>query len=153
MESRRLKITVPLVPPSGNHYKEPKIIRRGRFHSILWQEIPEATIFKLTLRSLARGASLAPGTLREQRKTRYILRAVVFLGYAQSGDGDNFWKVIADALVAAGVIHTDSAVDDWHLYKRRDRERPRTEITVTAFVQRDEKRGSPGRSVPIPGPP
>ena len=114
-----------------NHYKEPQIIKRGRFHTLRWEEIPEATIFKLTVRSIARGASLAPATLSEQRRTEYILRAVVFLGAGQRGDGDNFWKVIADSLTFAGVIHSDAAVKDWHLYVRRDRERPRTEITVT----------------------
>jgi hypothetical protein len=129
----RIKLVVPAIPPSVNHYKEPQIIRRGRFHTLRWEEIPEATIFKLTLRSIAHGRSLAPATLTEQRRTRYILRAVVFLGAGQRGDGDNFWKVIADALTFAQVIHSDAAVADWHMYVRRDRANPRTEITVKTF--------------------
>jgi Endodeoxyribonuclease RusA len=122
---------VPLIPPSVNHYKVPKIVRRGRFHSLIWEEQPESIIFKLTVRSIARGASVAPVTLREQRKTAYSLRAVVFLGADQRGDGDNFWKVIGDSLTTAGIIHSDAAVKNWHMYVRRDRENPRTVITVT----------------------
>lgn len=114
-----------------NHYKVPKIVRRGRFHSLIWEETPESIIFKLTVRNLARGASVAPATLTEQRKATYTLRAIVYLGAAQRGDGDNFWKVVGDSLTAAGVIHSDAAVKAWHMYVRRDRERPRTEITIT----------------------
>jgi len=128
----RLKIVVPLIPPSVNHYKVPKIIRRGRFHSLIWEETPESIIFKLTLRQLARGATVSPATLTDQRKTAYRPRAIVYLGKGERGDGDNFWKVIGDSLTAAGVIHSDAAVIDWHMYVRRDRERPRTEITVVA---------------------
>ncbi len=135
---RKLKIVIPGVPPSVNHYKDSEILlnRRTGRHFIKWTPTADSEIFKYTVRNIARGASVAPATLGEQRKTRYILRAVVYLGTGKRGDGDNFWKVIADSLTFAGVIHSDAAVDDWHLYKRRDREHPRTEITVKAFVER-----------------
>lgn len=121
-----------------NHYKVPKIVRRGRFHSLIWEECPESVIFKLTVRNLARGASVAPVHLREQRKASYTLRAIVYLGAGERGDGDNFWKVIGDSLTFAGIIHSDAAVKDWHMYVRRDRENPRTVITVTRQVKETE---------------
>jgi Holliday junction resolvase RusA-like endonuclease len=52
------------------------------------------------------------------------------MGKGERGDGDNFWKCIADGLVDAGVIHSDAAVSEWHLYVRRDRDNPRTVIEV-----------------------
>jgi Holliday junction resolvase RusA-like endonuclease len=128
----RVRIVVNLVPPSVNHYKDTQIRKNrktGR-HFLAWEVCPEATIFKLEVRKEAQGRTLAPARLAEQRKTVYRLRAVVYLGAGQRGDGDNFWKVIGDSLTFAGVIHSDAAVKDWHLYVRRDRERPRTEITA-----------------------
>jgi Holliday junction resolvase RusA-like endonuclease len=129
----RLHITVRLVPPSVNHYKDTQILRSRKSgkHFLKWTVTPEAEIFKLEVRKAAGMLSVAPATLREQRKTTYRLRAVIYLGEGQRGDGDNFWKVIGDSLTFAGVIHSDAAVKDWHLYVRRDRENPRTEITVT----------------------
>ncbi len=112
-----LTITVPLVPPSVNHYW--KHMRSGRHYVTA-----EGRAYKEAIALFARGRSVAA--------KRYELEAVIYLGHGQRGDGDNFWKVIADGLVDAGVIHSDAAVTDWILRKRRDRSNPRTEITVRA---------------------
>ena len=123
---------IPSIPPSVNHYKDSQIFcnRKTRKHFIKWTPTGHALAFKYTVRNLARGASLAPATLREQRRTYYIVRVVVFLGAGQRGDGDNFWKVIGDSLTFAGIIHSDAAVKGWIMWVGRDRENPRTEITI-----------------------
>jgi Holliday junction resolvase RusA-like endonuclease len=110
-------ITVPLTPPSVNHYKMKD--RRGH-----WYVKAEATAFKECVCLLGKQVR---GVLVSRR---YELEVTIYLGAGQRGDGDNFWKVIADGLVEAGVIHSDAAVDDWILHKRRDSKSPRTEITV-----------------------
>jgi crossover junction endodeoxyribonuclease RusA len=115
-----LTITVPLVPPSVNHYV--KHTRTGRHYVTA-----EGRAYKQAVAIFARGQSL--------RAKRYELEAVIHLGHGQRGDGDNFWKVIADGLVEAGVIHSDAAVSDWILRKRRDRNNPRTEITVRGILR------------------
>jgi Holliday junction resolvase RusA-like endonuclease len=129
---KRVRIVVNLVPPGVNHYKDTQIRKNRRTgkHFLAWSVTPDALLFKLEVRKEAQGATLAPVLIKEQRKTLYRLRAVVYLGAGQRGDGDNFWKVIGDSLTFAGVIHSDAAVKDWHMYVRRDRERPRTEITA-----------------------
>jgi Holliday junction resolvase RusA-like endonuclease len=127
--SNRVTIVVPLTPPSVNHYKEP-ITFRGH---ISFKESLSAKAFKHAVAILARGLSVDPVNEAARRKVKYRLRVVVYLGEKQRGDGDNFWKCTADALVDAGVIHSDAAVVDWILYKRRDVLRPRTEITARAF--------------------
>jgi Holliday junction resolvase RusA-like endonuclease len=119
------------IPPSVNHYKVPIVIR-GR---ISFKVTPEAKLFKTLIGYVARKAKtkLQPWN-GETRNLRYRLRLVVYLGKKQRGDFDNFWKVVADGLKECGAIHSDDAVDDGHVYKRRDRERPRTEITVWSYM-------------------
>lgn len=115
-----LRIVVPLIPVSVNHYK--KLRGRGRRGFYV---TPEAIAFKEAVRLYARGQILS-----FDEKSRYELAVHIYLGYKQSGDGDNFFKVISDSLVDAGIIRSDAAIDNWHLYKHRDRNDPRTEIMV-----------------------
>jgi crossover junction endodeoxyribonuclease RusA len=111
-----MDLVVPLIPPSVNRYV--RHTRSGRHYVT-----DEARAFKSAISLLVRGRVVAA--------RRYRLEATIYLGKKQRGDGDNFWKVIADGLVEAGAIHSDAAVDDWILHKRRDRKNPRTEITVS----------------------
>lgn len=111
-------ITVPLTPPSGNHYKSP-YIRNGR---IGWYVTKGAKEFKFWLARYSRHQRV--------RGKAYKLEVWIYLGYKQRGDGDNFFKVVADGLVDSEVIDTDAKIVDWHLYKRRDVKKPRTEIIV-----------------------
>lgn len=116
-----LTFTVPLVPPSVNHYW--KHTRAGRHYVTR-----EGRAYKEAVAICARG--------RQVRAKRYALEAVIYLGYGQRGDGDNFWKAIADGLVEAGVIHSDAAVKRWVLEIDRDANDPRTEITVRAIGEK-----------------
>jgi len=114
-----LTFTVPgMTPPSVNHYK--KRARSGHYFVT-----KEATDFKQLVKLYARGQSVIA--------KRFGLEVWIYLGFNQRLDGDNAWKVLADGLVQAGVIHSDAAVDDWILHKRRDRSNARTEIRVWAI--------------------
>jgi Holliday junction resolvase RusA-like endonuclease len=56
----------------------------------------------------------------------------VYLGAKQRGDADNFLKCGVDALVHAGVMHSDAYADDSRaIVHKDDRDNPRTEYTVT----------------------
>ena len=126
---------MPLVPPSGNHYKKPYKGRdrdgeeRQRFFVT-----PEAKAYKDAVAIFARGESLDPETAAKRRTIRYGLYVRVVRGKGQFGDGDNYWKVVADALQHARVIHSDARVRDWFLtVDDDDRENPRTEIIATVL--------------------
>lgn len=113
-----LHITIPLVPPSVNHYK--MRTRRGvTFVS------DEAKAFKSAVAIFAGGRSVPA-----KRNQKYALAAIVYFGKGQRGDGDNLWKCIADGLKDAGVIRSDAAVKRWLLEVDRDWENPRTEVWV-----------------------
>lgn len=117
--SDALSFTVPLVPPSVNHYK----MRRrdtGR-----WYVTSAALAFKSAVGIFARGRFVAA--------KKYEVEFTVYLGYRQRGDGDNFNKVIGDGLKEARVVHSDAAIKRWIVNVERDRANPRTEITVRAM--------------------
>src|SRR6266849_7270735 len=101
-----LSFTVPLVPPSVNHYV--KHTRTGRHYVT-----KVALSFKSAVRLFARG--------RVVTAKKYAVEVKVFLGFRQRGDGDNFLKVIGDGLKEAGVIHSDAAVKTWNVTVERDR--------------------------------
>lgn len=127
-----LKVTITMpgqIPPSVNHYKVP-IILRGH---IAFKETPRAKKFKEDLGWCAVGQSVDPMTDAGRRRVRYTLSLWVFLGHDARGDGDNFFKCVADGLQKAGVIHSDAAIKDWHCYVRRDAVNPRTVIEVEAI--------------------
>lgn len=118
-----------LIPPSVNHYKVPVIARTRNGPKKTFMVTPEGKAYKAAVAIFARGQSIAPGTDAERLKVRYALYVKVFLGKGQKGDGDNFWKCIADGLTEAGVIHSDARVRRWRLdVEDTDRENPRTEI-------------------------
>lgn len=119
IQTGELKLTIPLVPPSVNHYK----IKTRKGITFVTKE---AKAFKWAVALFARGESV-------QAKA-YAIEASVFLAKGQRGDGDNFWKCIADGLVDAGVIHSDAAVKHWVMNVARDPENPRTEILVRAYA-------------------
>ena len=113
--SEALQFSVPLLPPSVNHYK--MRTRKGvTFVS------GEARAFKQAVAIFAAGRSV--------QAANYELEVTVFFGKGNKGDGDNLWKCIADGLKDAGVIHSDAAVKRWVMVLDRDWTNPRTEITV-----------------------
>jgi len=118
--------TVPLVPPSVNHYK--MRTRKGvTFVS------KEAKAFKNAVCICGRGFAV--------EAEAYEVTVRIFLGSGKRGDIDNFLKCTLDGIVEAGVIQTDAAITLLHAEKYRDKANPRTEITVKAIepIRKDEQ--------------
>jgi crossover junction endodeoxyribonuclease RusA len=113
-----IAFTVPLVPPSVNHYV--KHTRDGRHYVT-----NEAKSFKSAVRLFSRG--------RVVTAKKYEVEFTVYLGFKQRGDTDNFAKMVLDSLKDAGVIHSDAAVKRCIASVDRDRKNPRTEIKVKEF--------------------
>lgn len=113
-----VRIVVPLVPVSVNHYV--KHTRTGRHYVT-----KEAKGFMWAVLYYAAGQQI--------RAKKYKLVATVYLGKGQRGDGDNFNKCIGDGLKKAGVIHSDAAIKDWQVIVDRDWNSPRTEMIITAL--------------------
>ena len=136
-----LSFRIPLVPPTVNHYKVPAGSRPDRATGIVrptYKLTPEALAFKEAVAIFARGDSISPASDAERRKVRYGVFVRIVHGHKQRGDGDNYWKCIADGLVDAGVIHSDARVKVWHLVViDNQRDEARTEITATVLNESD----------------
>jgi len=119
-----IEIIVPGIPPSVNHYKIP--VRRGL--RIGYRVSREASSFKRDIAIMAAG--------RFVDADEFEVELLVYLGYKQKGDPDNFPKVVIDGLADAGVFRTggkrrtDAAVSDVIARRRRDRANPRTVIRI-----------------------
>jgi len=111
---RELEFTVPLAPPSVNHYKMRS--RDGHYYVT-----DEATAFKQAVAVAARG--------RRVRQAFHSVEIYRTLGPKQRLDLDNCAKVVLDGLAEGGQIHSDAAVTMLVLHKRRG-ERPETFIAV-----------------------
>ena len=116
-----VRITVPLIPPSVNHYWKHSVVC-GHLHSYV---TPTGKAFLDAVAIFSRGQ-------RVDAK-RYAVTYRIFLGKGDRGDLANFEKAIGDGLAKAGVIHSDDAIYEYHQYKDRDIENPRTEIEVRAL--------------------
>jgi Holliday junction resolvase RusA-like endonuclease len=121
--SNELSFTVPLVPPSVNHYK--KLGRNGGKTFVT----PEALAYKAAVAIYAAGRSV--------EAKYHEVWLTIFRGSRQKGDVDNYSKVPLDGLRDAGVIRhpaKQGSSDDWitdlHLRKRRDRDNPRSEFRI-----------------------
>jgi hypothetical protein len=126
--------TVPyLCPPSVNHAYLPTMYtgkdgygHRGRKLS------KEAKAYYDAVAIFARRRTVAPATDAERRKVQYAVTVDVYLGPNQRLDADNGGKCAVDALVKAGVIHSDAFVAPFTINPHRDdRSNPRTEYLVT----------------------
>lgn len=112
-----LRLTIPLEPPSANHYKKPR-----HFAGCLsFYHTPLAKDWFRAVALLARGEFIEGEVSVEYR---------VYRGKGSKGDVDNYAKCRLDGLVRAGVLQSDNSVVDIHGYKFRDRENPRTEILI-----------------------
>lgn len=138
MSEQTLSLVVSWIPPSVNHYKRPITKRlRGGGSVKSYELTAEAKTFRDMVALLARGRTIAPEGKKAQQEVRYALYVTVYLGAGQRGDGDNFWKCIADSLQHAGVIHSDARVRRWCLdVEDCDRENPRTEIRAERIERR-----------------
>lgn len=127
--NEKINITIPLLPPTVNHYWK-HTVRAGQHRTYV---SAAGKAFKRAVATLAAGTTVIPdgATTHALTKVRYRLTVKVVLGKGQSGDGDNFWKAIADGLAEAGVIHSDARVRDWFLtVDDTERGEPRCEITA-----------------------
>ena len=124
-----------LIPPSGNHYKEPRqYVGRDGYRHLGFKITDEARAYYDAVAIFAQGRTVVPLDPKERRKARYAVRIDVYLGPRQRGDFDNFLKCGFDALVKCGVIHSDAAVDGEEsrcVIHNDDRENPRTQYLVT----------------------
>lgn len=126
-----VSFTVPyLIPVSGNHYKVPCVYRGGDGIAHGGMRVTKETkAFKAAVAVFAQGRTVAPPDAKE-RKTHYDVKMTVVLGPGQRGDEDNFFKTGIDALVSAGVIHSDAYAHCVCNVVRDDRENPRTEYII-----------------------
>ena len=110
-----IRIVVPMIPPSVNHYV---VHTRAGQHF----KTKEAESF-------AQAIALAAGEYRWKRYEAKQLSVFVVLGKGQKGDLDNFLKVPIDSLVRCGVIRSDATIERITITKQRG-PAPRTEIEV-----------------------
>ena len=101
-----VEFVVPLLPPSVNHYV--KHSRAGRHYVTA-----EAKAFKEAVKILG------PKFMVGNKKSIYATKFIFELGKGIKGDGSNFLKVLEDALVDAGIIHSDAAIMQQHWFKKR----------------------------------
>lgn len=109
MDANTHSFSVPLIPPSVNHYKRPRLMQdltRGYYVTA------EAKAFIDAVCVLS-GRQLVPG-LYYQVSIEFHIPA----GEFNRCDVDNFSKVSCDALTAAGLITDDRYISDLHLAKR-----------------------------------
>jgi Holliday junction resolvase RusA-like endonuclease len=132
-----MKFSVPLLPPSVNHYKQP---RRGGG----WYRAADAIAFVDAV-CICSGKVMVTGNF-------YDVGVVFHLGPKKhklsSNDLDNFLKVALDSLARARVIVNDGRVLNLYVHKRfvaTDREE-RTEFAVEGR-QLDEGEVFSGRSL------
>lgn len=109
-----LQFTVPLLAPSVNHYI--RHTRTGQHY-----RSGETDAFFQAVSLYSRGKFV--------RFPWYSVVVNLTLGPKQKGDLDNFGKVCLDALVKAGVIHSDAKVTCLVLRKFRGKS-PCTEFSV-----------------------
>lgn len=119
-----LKLTVPGIPPSANHYRGYNR-RAGR-----WYVRKEAIGFKADVASVLSGRKMPDAPA-------YRVEIIVYLPKGKRGDAANFEKVTCDALQAAGAFVNDSRAKRVEIEARRDWSNPRTEITIEVFRQKE----------------
>jgi Holliday junction resolvase RusA-like endonuclease len=117
-----IRLVVPMIPPSGNHYKDFQIITPlGKKPFVQWYHTAEAKAWWGMVEMVAGG--------RKLRGPSIEISYIVFLPQRRA-DVDNYSKCIFDALTEAGVIKDDRYVDDFHGHRRIDPLNPRTVIVI-----------------------
>lgn len=118
-----LRIVVPGVPPSGNHYKTYRVITGARSF-VHWYHTEAAKSWWSRVERAADGRSLVADD--------YEIHFIVYRPTLHNVDVDNYTKCIFDALTHAKVIPDDKKVSDFHGHRRLDRMKPRTVILIRA---------------------
>jgi Holliday junction resolvase RusA-like endonuclease len=122
-----LRLEIPGIPPSVGTYLRARIAGKPGKQFVQFYTTPEAKDWKDTVAAHVAGRGLIGET--------FTVSYMLYLPDARRRDVDNAAKQILDSLVAAGVIHDDSAVEELHAYKRIDRQNPRTVIVVRTEQQ------------------
>lgn len=120
----QLRLEIPLLPPSGNHYKTFRIVtpKSGAKPFAQWYLTAEAESWMAAVAMHAAGRQIRGASLE--------LQYIVFFADRRRRDTANFEKCIADALTHCGAIEDDSLITDTHGHKRFDPMNPRTVIVV-----------------------
>jgi len=137
--TEELELIIPIIPPSVNHYKKPYANRFGADNGkgkICWYRTAAADTFMDLVAIHARGQQI--------HLEAYYIEVWLNLGPKERMDVDNCGKVILDSLVKAGVIHSDAAVTDLALHKRRAAESS-TQITIWKPAHQHVKEGLTGK--------
>jgi len=119
-----LRLVVPMLPPSGNHYKSYRIVvpKNGGKPFAQWYLTSEAEAWMDAVAVVAGGQQLRGPSLE--------LQYIVYLPDRRRRDTANFEKCLSDALTHCGAIEDDSLITDIHGHKRYDPANPRTVIVV-----------------------
>ena len=121
-----LRLEIPGVPPSGNHYKTFRVIPTRNGKSVpSWYHTKQAKEWFHAVAQIAAG--------RKIRAASYMVTYAVFTPSLVCTDVDNYAKCILDSIAetnGAGVIDNDKNVVDLHCYRRLDRSNPRTIIVI-----------------------
>jgi Holliday junction resolvase RusA-like endonuclease len=118
-----LRLVVPMIPPSGNHYKTYRIATpRGGKSFVQWYPTPEAEAWWGAVQIINAGRAVRGQSLE--------ISYIVFLPTGRASDVDNYAKCIFDALTKCGAIEDDRYVTDFHGHRRVDLNNPRTVIVV-----------------------
>jgi len=129
-----IRVVILSIPPSGNHYKGYNR-STGR-----WFVRKDAVAFKCDVAWALNGRQMPPAKA-------YRVRATIYLPKGKRGDADNFAKVLLDALQESSIFParkgarrgTDAAVKRVEIEVLRDKDYPRTEITVSVLNQSTKK--------------
>jgi Holliday junction resolvase RusA-like endonuclease len=117
-----LRIVVPMIPPSGNHYKDCRIVfPRTKKPFLQWYHTREAEAWWWAVAMANKGQQIRGSVLE--------ISYIVFLPQRRT-DTDNYSKCIFDALTKCNAIEDDRYVDDFHGHRRIDKLNPRTVIVV-----------------------
>lgn len=112
-----LAFSVPLLPPSVNHYKLPRKGSRG------WYKTPESIAFikAVSLLAIPRVPENWPAPWRLAKGVKLFYEATITVYIRESNflrvDADNFSKVGVDSLTAAALITDDRYIIDHRIRK------------------------------------
>lgn len=119
-----LRLVIPMLPPSGNHYKTYRVVvpKHGGKPFVQWYLTEEAEAWMAAVAVIAAGQQIRGPALE--------LQYIVFFPDHRRRDTANFEKCIGDSLTKCGAIEDDSFITDTHGHKRIDAANPRTIIVV-----------------------
>lgn len=126
-----LSLTIGIEPPTVNMYV--RHTRSGRHYKTDAAETWDAETYFAASKAANCWTRDGSCNCREVVGKAHEVTYKVYQGAKKKGDVDNYAKCILDSLVKAGVLISDASVVAMHAYKFRDRENPRTEITVRSI--------------------